>query len=840
MSWSRKARSPNELLRGPWAELAAVLAVLVGTAPPAGMAISVSPDEIGEARRWVRAKFEGVQEPRPVAPGLIVLANHDPVQKNARGGKPMRIAGTQYTRGLYCHAVSKVVVRLPGPGKTLSAIAGVDTNEQTSGGRGSVVFSVTVGPREALRSGVLREGMPAVPVRVDLGGASQFVLEVGDAGDGIACDQSDWADARVAMADGSSVWLGDLPLETVRRGPYTAAPPFSFTYAGKPSAELLKTWDLKRSARKLDDRRTERTLTWTDPKSGLVVRLVGIEYHDFPTVEWTLYFKNAGTADTPILSDVRALDTRLERSAEGEFVLHHEVGSPCTPGDYEPLQTTLGPRQSKRITAAGGRPTNSDLPYFNVAWPGEGVIVVVGWPGQWAADFVRDDLGGLAVRAGQELTRFKLLVGEEVRTPLVVLQFWKGDRIRAQNVWRRWMLAHTLPRPGGKLPPVQLAACSSHQFGEMIHANTENQKLFIDRYLEERLKLDYWWMDAGWYVNKTGWPNTGTWEVDTGRFPGGLRVITDHAHAKGVKIIVWFEPERVTAGTWLAEKHPEWILGGSGGGLLNLGNPAARAWLTDHVDKLLTEQGIDLYRQDFNMDPLAYWRRNDAPDRQGITEIKHVTGYLAYWDELRRRHPDMLIDSCASGGRRNDLETLRRAVPLLRSDYIIEPVGNQGHTYGIAFWMPYYGTGTGAVDPYMLRSVMCPHFTACFDVRRRDLDYALVRRVLGQWREFAPNYLGDYYPLTPYSLDKTAWIAWQFDRPEAGEGVIQAFRRSESFYEAIRLRLRGLEPDAKYVWTNLDVPGSTTITGRELMEGGLSIAIKDQPGSVVIVYRRTK
>ena len=241
---------------------------------------------------------------------------------------------------------------------------------------------------------------------------------------------------------------------------------------------------------------------------------------------------------------------------------------------------------------------------------------------------------------------------------------------------------------------MQLAACSSHQFGEMIHANTANQKLFVDRYLEEGLKLDYWWMDAGWYVNRTGWPNTGTWEVDTQRFPGGLRPICDHAHAKGVKTIVWFEPERVTADTWLSTKHPEWILGGAGGGLLNLGNPAARKWLTNHVDKLLTEQAIDLYRQDYNIDPLDFWRRDEPADRQGITEIRYVEGYLAYWDQLRRRHPDMLIDSCASGGRRNDLETLRRAVPLLRSDYIIEPVGNQGHTYGMSFWIPYYGTGT--------------------------------------------------------------------------------------------------------------------------------------------------
>ena len=76
------------------------------------------------------------------------------------------------------------------------------------------------------------------------------------------------------------------------------------------------------------------------------------------------------------------------------------------------------------------------------------------------------------------------------------------------------------------------------------------------------------------------------------------------------------------------------------GRLAEPGQRRARAWLTDHVDRLLTEQGIDLYRQDFNMDPLGLLARQRRADRQGITEIKHVTGYLAYWDELRRRHPN--------------------------------------------------------------------------------------------------------------------------------------------------------------------------------------------------------
>jgi hypothetical protein len=95
-----------------------------------------------------------------------------------------------------------------------------------------------------------------------------------------------------------------------------------------------------------------------------------------------------------------------------------------------------------------------------------------------------------------------------------------------------------------------------------------------------------------------------------------------------MQTIVWFEPERVTPGTWLADRHPEWVLGGSNGGLLNLGNPDAWKWLTNHIDKFLTDQGIDHYRQDFNMDPLSYWRKNDTKDRQGITEIKHVTAIL--------------------------------------------------------------------------------------------------------------------------------------------------------------------------------------------------------------------
>ncbi len=382
-------------------------------------------------------------------------------------------------------------------------------------------------------------------------------------------------------------------------GPLGAGLFFSFTYAGKPSAESLKTWQLKRTSRELDANRTEHTLAYTDPQTGLMVRCVGIEYRDFPTVEWTLYFKNTGVKDTPILENIQALDIRVERKAgpssdATEFHLHHQRGSPNTPQDYEPFDTVLGPEMQRRIAAAGGHPTRTDLPYFNLELPGgEGLIVVVSWAGQWAATFQRDKENHLQIRAGQELTHFKLLPGEEVRSPLIVLQFWKGDRIGSQNTWRKWMLAHNVPRPGGKPLAPMISAGNGIQYPGII-TNAAEELHFLRRYLEEGIKPDYWWQDAGWYpCDPVGWPKTGTWEVEPKRWPKGIRQVSDWCRSQGMKTIVWFEPERVYSGTWLAENHPEWIHGGKGGGLLKLGDPQCRAWLVTISTNFWWNKGLN-------------------------------------------------------------------------------------------------------------------------------------------------------------------------------------------------------------------------------------------------------
>lgn len=821
-----------------------LIASLLGSIHPA-FAVSVTSGELSETARWVAAKFEGRIQEAPPQSYLVVPNERGRLQRNERDGGPLQIFKTTYTRGLFMDGLHSVTVHLASPAKSFDALVGLDGHYNGCGyTNAKQTFAVVVLGGTKYQSPEVRVRTPGIAAHADLGGATEFVLEDGNAKESNWCREAVWANARVTLENGKTLWLGDLPMAPLNRS-YSTTPPFAFTYEGRLSREFLKTWELRRSSHKLDAQRTEYDITYTDPKTGLVVRCVAVAYHDFPTVEWTLYFTNTGTDDTPIVQDIQALATRLKRNPGGEFILHHFKGSSASPTDYEPFRTTLDPKAKMDLTSAGGRPTDGNLCYFNLQWSGQGVIVGLGWPGQWAAEFIRDAGRGLEVRAGQQLTHFILHPGEQVRTPLIALQFYQRGWIRSQDIWRRWMLAHNVPRPGAKPLHPNVAASSALWTDEMTHATQQNQELFISRYGEEKIKLNYWWMDAGWYVNDGHWWNTGTWEVDKKRFPHGLRPVSDYVHARGMKTIVWVEPERVTRGTWLWKEHPDWLLRTPGQErhgqrLLNMGDLAAVQWLVNRMDKLITRQGIDVYRTDFNIAPLQFWRDNDTPDRQGITEIKYVAGFLHYLDELRRLHPNVLFDTCASGGRRNDLETLRRAVPLHRSDYTYEPVGLQNIGYGIAFWMPYYGSPTVGQDEYVFRSDWGPQINLGWDMRRKDTDYNHLRHMLAQWGEVANDFFGDYYPLTPFNPTKKAWMAWQFDRPGQGEGMVQAFRRVNSPCDSMLLRLHGLKAEGHYEIRNLDTPGMKRMTGQELMEQGLHVVLTRRPDSAVLVYKRVE
>jgi alpha-galactosidase len=133
-----------------------------------------------------------------------------------------------------------------------------------------------------------------------------------------------------------------------------------------------------------------------------------------------------------------------------------------------------------------------------------------------------------------------------------------------------------------------------------------------------------------------------------------------------------------------------------------------------------------------------------------------------------------------------------------------------------------------------------------------DFPFDWLRTEIAQYKRARPYYYGNYYPILPCSANADCvtppdsersaafeWAAWQFNRPQEGDGMIQAFRRDRSDDSMKQLRLRGLDPAAMYEITNVDEGPPRTVSGAELMQQGLHLKIPDKPGAAIIFYTKT-
>jgi alpha-galactosidase len=663
-------------------------------------------------------------------------------------------------------------------------------------------------------------------------------------------------------------------------------PPFSFAYDRQASSVLLKAWPKKTETKQLDGVRTEHSVVWTDPKSGLQVRVEAVEFANSPVVEWTVHFKNDGKAEAPILEYVQALDVSFAVAGEGIPTILYSKG--CGVMDTYSLQKKpLNQLESFQLSSENGGKTVESIPFFDIVTAGRGLIGALGWPGKWAINFSRSTETAIAVSAGMENTHLSLHPGEEIRTPQILLLPWVGDDADAHNILRHHILQYHTPQYDGK--PVVLPV-SHLGWGGM---KTSTSLRLIDQITKENIGFENFWMDAGWYgtdrpvdefqvFGKEDWfLHAGNWRVNEVPHPDGLglRPISDAAHAHGMKFLLWFEPERAVVGTPLTIQHPDWFIGEVTTNfegnterplvkfrMFDFGNPKARQFMIDSMSDLITKEGIDIYRQDCNFALASFWAQADAKDRQGITQIRYAEGLLQFWDELRRRHPQLILDIVQRG----DLETISRAVDLSRADYPVspdaDPIGAQVSTEGLAYWRPHFGTllQVRPLDTYHFRSGMAPGLAfALFNVAGypnqvgsfipADFPYEWMRKMVDQLKLVRPYYYGDYYPLLPCSENSDCatdpskersaafeWAAWQFNRPEQGDGMLQIFRRDESGETAEDLHLRGLDPAATYVVTDLDAKVPRTISGRDLMQQGLHVEVKEKRQAAIIVYKKNR
>ncbi|MDP2337001.1 MAG: alpha-galactosidase [Bacteroidota bacterium] len=629
-------------------------------------------------------------------------------------------------------------------------------------------------------------------------------------------------------------------------------PPFSFSYGGKSSNSFIKNWQF--SAEKLNSTEPdaeETVYTYSDKKSGLIVKCLVTCFNDFQAVEWVLNFSNTSASNTPILEKVAAVDYSFSSGSKGTFVLHHAKGSNAERTDFQPIDENMQIGKSTYMTPAGGRSSdNTAFPFFNIEMPGgQGIMVAIGWTGKWYADVSQTDEKSVSLKSGMEKLKLRLYPKEEIRTPKICLLFWKGDdRMIGHNQFRQFVLAHHTRKINGKhveLPfSVFLAREGPRPCNEHTCATESFAVAMINRHKQFNIVPEVFWLDAGWYSCNGSWPNVGNWTPNIENFPNGLKPVTDAAHQVGAKFLLWFEPERVTKGTLFANQNPDWLLklSGSGNSLFNLGDDEARLWLTNYISGFIKKEGIDYYRQDFNFDPMPYWEANDKPDRTGISEIRHIEGLYAFWDSLLVRFPNLIIDNCASGGRRIDLETISRSSPLWRTDYQYgEPEGSQCHTYGLNFYLPLHGTGNFTVSPYNFRSNMSASMVINWDINSKEHSVPELQKYFSDFKRLRPYYYSDYYPLTTTEkmTKDDVWLAYQLFKPDKGDGIIVAFRRINCPDESITVKLRGLDINADYELFDED-SGKKVIQKGEELSSGIKLSLPEKQKSLLISYQQVK
>ncbi|WP_168207290.1 glycoside hydrolase family 36 protein [Microlunatus elymi] len=178
---------------------------------------------------------------------------------------------------------------------------------------------------------------------------------------------------------------------------------------------------------------------------------------------------------------------------------------------------------------------------------------------------------------------------------------------------------------------------------------------------------EYFCIDAGWYDDTSGWwESVGDWEPSTVRFPRGLRFVLDHIRSRGMIPGLWMEPEVVGITSRAATTLPDSAFLQRNGirirernrYLLDLRSTDATAHLDAAVDRLISELGVGFFKFDYNVTP-GSGTDLDAPS-VGHGLLEHNRALLDWLDRLLDRHPQLIIENCASGAMRSDFAMLSR------------------------------------------------------------------------------------------------------------------------------------------------------------------------------------
>lgn len=625
--------------------------------------------------------------------------------------------------------------------------------------------------------------------------------------------------------------------------------PVTFTYGDRESADMDWQLEAKSESEEAGDR--IQTTEYLHLPSAVRLRITCAHTCEYGAQEWRAEL-------------IAGEDTEIFGNIHWEFGIGGNNGrlignygdSVHEFAEYE-AELSRGPVSHE---AADGRPTHVYFPYYRLETNEQKLIAVLNWQGTWFAKFVQK-AACVEFTGGQLNVNTRLFRGEVFCLPAVLFLPYTEDPI---NTWRHFYMERCMPPVRGKRisPLLGIYNGSCEGLNEAV----------IDRlygaYEEAGIDYDFWWFDAGWGTDGTGCGNkSGKWyhglntEMNREAFPAALASLGRKLKESGRDFLLWFEPELIRTPPEdfdaLFAGHPDlkrkWILGvyqyewcgiTLTAQMLDLGDRDCRDWLVKRVTDVMSEAGATIYRQDFNIPPAEVWKNCDASDRRGMTENRYCSGLLAFYRDIKGKCRPVFMDSCASGGGRLDLDTMRLMLPLHYSDHQdVAPCDFNGHLYMQQIlwrWFPYtknFLTPVNMQDDYGARSVMNPCLVFGADPGLiEQVDWNRLRSVIGEWRGICGAYLGDYYELAPASRDDLRVKAFEFIRPDTDSGFAMVFAPANCPDSEFKLLLRGLKPDAEYL---VECGGMATEEwGERLASDGITVKLRQNTSYLFTVRKR--
>ncbi len=630
-------------------------------------------------------------------------------------------------------------------------------------------------------------------------------------------------------------------------------------------------------------------------KSGIKVVFELDRYEYYPVSEGVLWLENISDSDSPNLKEVCAFDGVLPTGGL-PFLTAGRGEDPDPVQNYSLQRFSLQPGTALFFEPMEGYPSYGAFPYFLLEGKLRSYIIAIGWTGSWHASFDVDKLGNVHFCAGQKDVDLYLKPGEKIRTPRITL-FDFPTGADAVNLWRDWYRRYVMPRENGIVLRPKFVLDVFYR-GELYDKVTAEEQIDAIRKLRSLgYPCEGLWVDAGWYLRGDKkidsaigrWFAVGDWTPDPNRFPDGFRPVVEELEnvPEGTppgKLTLWYEPERVHRST-LNEELKAFVVPACEiveSFRMNMASKETVDYLSETIGRSLAENKVKIYRQDSNGAGPALFiealesSTSDYSGRKGYAENLYVRGLYSFWDNLKKDIPDLIFDSCASGGRRNDLEMLRLgAVPLHYSDVGYFDFVEKQHMHDtLDRWFIYYKN----IDPHDY-----DFEKGQYDVYKTTIDLAPFSTVRPYFienpssanRKYADRYFairellvdGDYYLLRGGFTDHD-WTVRQFDdsRQENASGHVVSYakdsvrryienvpvpsgkrqvgcvifvRNEKNDEEKITVKLQKIDPDGTYLWENLENGEVITLKGSEMIEKGMNAVLPPKSGAT-FKYTRVK